>query len=89
MSEGIDQKPECEHAWAHKSTSVGLWVPQCYLCGEFNNADLGQQIAKVKAEALREAAMRLRDGIGSCNTGCHVSDMMTLQMLADRIEEEA
>lgn len=51
MSDGIDQKPECEHAWAHKSTSVGLWVPQCYLCGEFNNADLGQQIAKVKADA--------------------------------------
>lgn len=50
-------------------------------------------IAKVrdeaKADALREAAMKLRDGIGSCNTGCHMSDMMTLQTLADRIEGEA
>lgn len=47
-------------------------------------------IAKVKADALREAARSIQGtAVGSCNTGCHVSDMMTLQMLADRIEGEA
>lgn len=46
-------------------------------------------IAKIKADALRAAAMKLRDGIGSCNTGCHVSDVMTLQTLAARIEEDS
>lgn len=47
-------------------------------------------IAKVKADALREAARSIQGtAVGSCNTGCHVSDMVTLQMLANRIEGEA
>lgn len=53
---------------------------------EDRRAEFDRFIAKVKADALREASTKLRDGIGSCNTGCHVSDMMTLQSLADRIE---
>lgn len=61
MSEGIDQKPDCEHAWEHKGTSTGLWIPQCCLCGAFDDADLSRQIAKIKADALREAANELED----------------------------
>lgn len=47
------------------------------------------RIRRIEADVLRDAAVKLQDGIGSCNTGCHVSDMVTLRTLADRIEEEA
>lgn len=52
------------------------------------HAEFDRFIAKVKADALREASMKLCDGVGTCNIGCHASDMMTLKMLADRIEVE-
>lgn len=59
MSEGADQKPHCGHAWEHKGTNAGLWIPQCHLCGDFDDADLGEQVAKIKADALRVAAIQV------------------------------
>ena len=44
--------------------------------------------AKVRAEALREAAKGMRPGLrgGTCNEGCHKADQIALEMRADRIE---
>jgi len=47
--------------------------------------------AKVRAEALREAARGMRPGIrgGTCNKACHEADKITLEVRADRIERKA
>lgn len=47
-------------------------------------------VAKIRAEALREAAEILPAPVGlKCNAECHDADRITLRIRADRIEEEA
>lgn len=47
-------------------------------------------IAKIKADALREAAESLPAPVGlKCNAACHDADRIHLRIRANRIEEEA
>ena len=47
-------------------------------------------IAKVQADALREAAESLPAPVGlKCNAACHDADRIHLRIRANRIEEEA
>lgn len=53
-------------------------------------ADAERGIAKIKADALREAAESLPAPVGlKCNAECHDADRLHLRIRADRIEEEA
>lgn len=53
-------------------------------------AEFDRFIAKVKADALREAANALPKPVGlSCNTECHNVDWASLRVRADLIEREA
>lgn len=58
--------------------------------GEENAQIARRVIAKIKADALREAAEILPAPVGlKCNAECHDADRITLRIRADRIEEEA
>ena len=53
-------------------------------------ADAERGIAKIKADALREAAESLPAPVGlKCNAECHDADRLHLRIRADGIEEEA
>ena len=53
-------------------------------------ADAERGIAKIKADALREAAESLPAPVGlKCNAACHDADRIHLRIRANRIEEEA
>lgn len=53
-------------------------------------ADAERGIAKLKADALREAAESLPAPVGlKCNAVCHDADRIHLRIRANRIEEEA
>lgn len=54
---------------------------------ETAQADAERGIAKLKAEALREAANALPKPVGlRCNPECHTADWASLRVRADRIE---
>ena len=53
-------------------------------------ADAERGIAKIKADALREAAESLPAPVElKCNAACHDADRIHLRIRANRIEEEA
>lgn len=70
------------HRWAIVNENV---VAPSELDAEFDRF-----IAKVKADALREAANALPKPVGlKCNPECHTADWASLRVRADRIEGEA
>lgn len=71
---------EAYHRWAIVNENV---VAPSELDAEFDRF-----IAKIKADALREAAGALPKPVGlNCNEECHNVDWASLRVRADRIEE--
>ena len=57
---------------------------------EVSEPEFDRFIAKVRADALREAAESLPAPVGlKCNAACHDADRIHLRIRANRIEEEA
>lgn len=51
-----EERPECEHHWvSHHQPGLPIpWIEQCSMCGWFNSAELGRQIAAKDAAVLTE-----------------------------------
>lgn len=63
MSNQPAARPECDHHWiTNFQQDIGLkWIRQCSQCGDFDADDLREQIAKIRAETLRNAAASFID----------------------------
>lgn len=98
MSEYTPSLDEARDRYADARAGVGEWtrfddsvlraVEDAY--AEFDRW-LADHDAKVRAEALREAAEGMRPGVrgSTCNEACHRADQIALEMRADRIEQAA
>ena len=98
MSKYTPSLDEARDRYADARVGVGEWtrfdeavrraVEDAY--AEFDRW-IAAHDAKVRAEALREAARGMRPGIrgGTCNKACHEADKITLEVRADRIERKA
>lgn len=79
--------------YLHQDDARGDWVDhECSQGGSIAKAEArwDVMIAKIKADALREAADALPKPVGlNCNKECHDVDWASLRVRADRIEAEA
>ena len=67
--------------WTRFDDSVRRAVEDAY-------AEFDSMIARVRAEALREAAAGLPEAAGTnCGALCHVADQISLRARANRIEQ--